>query len=391
VLLAADEMAPFLQRSLDTDAPVVDARVYHVRYLPGTKACVCYDVCLGGERHAVVATIASRDYLARRAAKPESVALAGLVDGRSPAARPLRYEPELDALIQWYPLDLALPALAEPVERLLEELEQAGVTLGDVSDEPQTLAYTPRRRAVVRVGPHVLKFYADSTAYEGSVAGLRAVADLRNVPTAALEGHLPARLITVQPLLHGVEPPRPAEVAGEVGELLRELQAGSPSATSPQARPSDQLAVAKASAGYIAMLLPALRGRMEALLHELEGTVPPIDRLVPSHGDFYVGQLLATPAGLAVVDWDAIRCAPAALDPASYAAHLVSGGPDDIDEASAALEDLLECYGSRPVGLSWYLATCIVRHARAPFRYYHEDWPDRIERMIGAAAEALER
>jgi Phosphotransferase enzyme family len=389
VLLAAEEMAPLLQRSLDADTPVGGVRVYHVRYLPGTKASVCYDVCVGDEWHAVVATIAARDYLARRAAKPASAALAALVDGRSPAARPMRYEPELGALIQWYPLDLALPALAEPVERLLDELEQSGVTLGDVHDEPQTLAYTPRRRAVLRVGPHVLKFYADSTAYEGSVAGLRAVADLRNVPTAALEGHLPSRHVTVQPLLHGVEPPRPAEVAGEVGALLRELQAASPSATSPQARPPDQLAVAAASARYIAMLLPALGGRLETLLRELEAAAPPIDRLVASHGDFYVGQLLATPAGLAVIDWDAIRCAPAALDPASYAAHLVSGEPDDLDEAAAALEDLLVGYGSRPTGLPWYLATCILRHARSPFRYFDEDWPGRIESMVAAAETAL--
>lgn len=112
VLLAADGMVPFLQRSLGPDAPSPDVRVHHVRYLPEKKVSVRYDVGLNGRRHDAVAMIAARGYLARRAAKPENVALARLVHGRSPAATPLHYEPELDALIHWYPLDLALPALA---------------------------------------------------------------------------------------------------------------------------------------------------------------------------------------------------------------------------------------------------------------------------------------
>ena len=388
VLLAAEAMVPFLQRSLGPDAPSPDVRVHHVRYLPGKKVSVRYDVGLNGRRHDAVAMIAARGYLARRAAKPENVALARLVHGRSPAATPLHYEPELDALIHWYPLDLALPALAEPPDRLLHELEAAGMSLGEVGGEPETLAYMPRRRAVLRVGQHVLKLYAKPEEFAAAVAGLRAIAGLRGVPTAGLEGHLPSRLITVQPLLRGWEPPRPADVARDAGELLRELQRASPSITSPDARPSHQLAVAETSATYLAALLPALGNRLQTLLRKLDATVPPIDRLVPSHGDFCARQLLVTPEGLAVVDWDAIRRAPAALDPASYVAHLVSGKPDDLEDALEALEALLEGYGSRPLGLSWYLATCILRHSRYPFRYFDEHWPERIEGMIAAAERA---
>jgi hypothetical protein len=391
VLLAADAMAPFLHRSLGADAPFPDVRVHHVRYLPGKKVSVRYDVGLHGRRYDAVAMIAARGYLVRRAAKPESLALARLVDGRSPAAMPLRYEPELDALIQWYPLDLALPALAEPIEHLLAELEAAGVTLGDVAAEPETLAYMPRRRAVLRVGQHVLKLYAKQEEFAAAVAGLRAVADLRRVRTAALEVYLPSRLITVQPLLPGSSPEWPAEVAREAGKLLRALQAASPRVTSPEVRPAQQLAVAEASARYVTALLPALGDRLQALLRELEATMPPIDRFVPSHGDFCARQLLVTPDGLAVIDWDAIRCAPAALDPASYAAHLVAGEPDDLDHATDALERLLEGYAIRPQGLSWYLATCILRHSRSPFRYFDERWPERIEGMVAAAERALHR
>jgi Phosphotransferase enzyme family len=390
VLLAPDAMAPVLHRSLGPDAPFPEVRIHHLRYMPGRRLVVRYDVALDGRRYDAVAMIAARPYLARRAEKPENVALARLVDGRSPAPMPLHYDPDLEALIHWYPLDLELPALAEPPRRLFGELEAAGVSLGEVGDEPATLAYRPRRRAVLRVGAHVLKLYAKNEDFAAATANLLAAAGLRGIRTAAFEGHLPGRLVTVQPLLSGSRPSRPADVALEAGKLLRELDAARDAGLSV-ARPSQQLAVAEASARFVAAILPALGGRLEALVRELEATMPSIERLVVSHGDFSARQLLVTPDGLAVVDLDAMRLAPAALDPATYAAHLVFGAPDDLDDASDALEQLLKGYGGRPPGLSWYLATCILRHSRSPFRYLDEHWPERIEGMVTAAEAALDR
>jgi ABC-type multidrug transport system fused ATPase/permease subunit len=398
VVLDPDAMAPFLHRSLGPEAPFPDVRIHHLRYMPGRKVVVRYDVGLDGGRYDAVAMIAATGYLARRAEKPENLALARRVDGRSPAPMPLHYEPELDALIHWYPLDLELPALAEPPARLLEELEAAGANLDEVGGEPVTLAYKPRRRAVLRVGDHVLKLYANQEEFVAATAGLRAAGGLQGVRTPTLEGELPARLLTVQPRLAGSSPARAADVAREAGELLHELQGAWAPVAPPEAAlqaglaaalPSHQLAVAESSSRYVAAILPALAGRLAALLRELEASVPWVDRLVLSHGDFSARQLLVTPDGLAVVDFDAMRLAPAALDPATYAAHLVSGGPDDLDDASEALEALLEGYGSRPLGLSWYLATSILRHSRYPFRYFDEHWPERIEGMVAASEKAL--
>jgi hypothetical protein len=392
VLLDADAMTPILQRALGPDAPPPDVRVHHVRYLPGTKVSVRYDVGVGGRRHDAVAMSAgSRHYTARRAEKPENLALARLVDGRSPAPMPLHYEPEVGALVQWYPLDLALPALAEPPERLLRELGAAGVDVREVDAEPARLGYMPRRRAVLRVGEHVVKLYAKPDEFAAAVAGLRAAASLLGVPTAVLEGQLPERLVTVQSLLRGSNPANGADIATEAGELLHELQAGRASVASTDATPVHQLAVAAGSARYLAAILPALAGRLEGLLSELEATAPAVDRLVLAHGDFCARQLLLTSHGLALVDWDAMRRAPAALDAASFAAHLVAGEPGDLDRALEALERLLDGYGPRPAGLSWYLATCLVRHARSPFRYFHPRWPERVEGMVAAAEEALAR
>jgi hypothetical protein len=423
LLLDPDAMAPILHRSLGPYAPFPQVRVHHVRYVPGAKLVVHYDVGLDGRRYDAVAMIAAGPDLARRADKPKNLALARLAGGRSPAPMPLHYEPELDALIHWYPLDLELPALAEPPKRLVDELQAAGANLGAVGGDPTTLGYKPRRRAVLRVGEHVLKIYARQEEFVAAIAGLEAGAGVRGVRTAALEGHLPARLVTVQTLLAGSHPARPAAVAREVGELLREFQTawaavdasahlratgppalrGSVEPVKPPldvraaqagvsaALPSHQLALAEASATYVAAILPPLRGRLEALLRRLEATVPSIDCLVLSHGDFTARQVLVGAEGLAIIDLDAMRLAPAALDPATYAASLVSAGPDDLDDASEALDELLEGYCGRPLGLAWYLATSILRQAGYPFRYFDEHWPERVEGIVTDAERAVAR
>ena len=432
-LLDPDEMAPLLQRSLGPDAAVPEVGIRFLRYKPGTNIVVRYDVDLEGRHCFAIAMIKAGRSLERRAQKPENVALARLVNGRSPTAMPLHYEPELDALIQWYPLDLDLPTLAEPPARLLEELDAAGWSLGGaVVGDPATLAYKPRRRAVLRVGEHVFKMYAEQAQFDRAAAGLQVASRLHEIRTSALEGQLPERLLTVQRVLSGERPERAADVAREAGELLRELHAASPSvpagqrlpaaeasarryasnlpalpgrvlsgellhdldgardARIPAALPSYQLSAAARSAGLVTAMLPNLARRMEALLRDLEETMPPIDRLVHSHGDFNARQLLMSPDGVvAAVDFDSMCLAPAALDVADYAGHEVRGVADDVEQMSALLVDAVEGYGERPLGLSWYLATSIVRRSPEPFRYVEEEWPERIEGMVAAAEEAL--
>jgi hypothetical protein len=84
-----------------------------------------------------------------------------------------------------------------------------------------------------------------------------------------------------------------------------------------------------------------------------------------------------------------VLLATASLDPATYAGRLVLGGPDDLTEAAEVLEKLLEGYGDRPRGLSWYLATCILRRSTWPFRSLDEHWPERVEGVVEAAETAL--
>jgi hypothetical protein len=400
VLLDPNAIAPYLERSLGSAATAPDVRIRFLRYKPGTNIVVRYDVDLDGRRHSAIAMIKAGRSLARRAEKPENVALARLVDGRSPAPMPLHYEPEIDALIQWFPLDLDLPTLAEPPGRLLEELDAAGVWLGAVDDGPATLAYKPRRRAVLRIGEHVLKFYAEQAPFERAAAGLRVAGRVRGVRTPALEGHLRARLVTVQPALSGSRPSRAADVALEAGQLLCQLHEprkpfhdldAERYAGLRAAPPLHQLVAAARSSELVTAMLPALSGRVQALLRELEATMPTVDRFVHSHGDFNARQLLVTLDGVAVVDFDSACLAPAALDVADYAAHEVRGTEDDVAKISGLLDDVVEGYGERPSGLAWYLATSIIRRSPEPFRYVEEQWPERIEGMVGAAERVLRR
>jgi ATP-binding cassette, subfamily B, bacterial len=431
-LLDPGAMAPFLHRSLGPEAPFPDVRVHYLRYKPGTNIVVRYDVGLDGRWFDACAMITARRYLGRRAAKPHNVALARLVDGRSPAPMPLHYAPELDALVQWFPLDLELPALAEPPERLLEELAAAGAPIDGTDGDVSTLAYKPRRRAVLRVGEHVLKIYAKEEEFAGAAAGLRASGALGGVRTPRRQGELPGKLVTLQSLIHGSRPSQPGDIALVAGELLRELHSSPPPGLAVPGRPRElssarrvaamlpalrggagagephdlheaqsqalsaaqprhQLAAASASAQLVAAISPDLRRRLQRLLAELERTAPPVDGLVPSHGDFNARQLLVTRDGLAVVDFDAMCLGPAALDLATYAAYVVLGGDDDLEEAYEVLEEVLEGYGEHPPGLSWYLATCILRRSPRPFRYLDEHWPERVERMVQAAETVVGR
>jgi ABC-type transport system involved in Fe-S cluster assembly fused permease/ATPase subunit len=436
VLLDPDAIAPFLKRSLGPDAADPEVAIRFLRYKPGTNIVVRYDVGLAGRRCFAIGMIKAGRSLARRAEKPENVALAQLVDGRSPASMPLYFEPEIEALIQWYPLDLDLPTLAEPPARLLDELDAAGVSLGEVDGDPATLAYKPRRRAVLRLGDHVLKMYAEQAPFARAAAGLRVAGGLRDVRTPVLEGQLAERLVTVQPVLSGARPSRAADVAREAGELLRELHQARPPAAGgqesqgvpaaeasarllasnlpaipgrvapgvllhhldaapyaaiPTASPIGQLVAAERSTELVTALLPDLRHRVQALLRELEATMPAIGDFVPSHGDFNARQLLVTAEGVGVVDFDSICLAPAALDVADYAAHEVRGTEDEAAEISGLLDDVAEGYGEHPLGLSWYLATSIIRRSPEPFRYVEEHWPERMEGMIRTAERVLGR
>jgi hypothetical protein len=375
-------MAEVLARSLGENAEPPDVRVCDLAYRPETNLVVHYDVRIGDDRHHATAMIGHND-LAGRARKFENEALADMVNGRSPAERPLSFEPALGALVQWLPLDLSLWALAVPPAHRDRRLRAVGVHTSSRGEEPTLLEYEPQTRAVVRLNGHVLKYYASHSSFAAAVAGLE-TADEAPVGTPPFEASLPELFVTVQSHVDGDEVESPEAAAADAGAALARLHSGSPSALR-EFPPSEQLDTAAASAELVGRLAPELRPRLHALLGRLHKALPDDLGRVPAHGDFDAGRLLEGAGGLVITDFDAMCGAPAALDVASYAADLVRGDPADLEAALAVLDLIVEGYEGRPDELPWYMATTILRRSPGPFRRQDDGWPARIEEMVAAA------
>jgi ATP-binding cassette subfamily B protein/subfamily B ATP-binding cassette protein MsbA len=385
-VLDPDVMAEVLARSLGAGARTPLVSVRYLRYRPQRSLVVDYDVEIGGSSHRATATIACRD-LSRRARRADHVSLARLVDGRSPAASPLSYEPALGALIQWLPLDVTLPGAAEPPERLRRRLLAAGVPVEGGGDEPALISYRPGRRAVLRLDGHVLKCYAGARRFDVGRTGLERASRLRDLLAPSFEAALPDLRMTVQTHLAGAAVSAPAARASDAGGLLAVLHRAPPEGLDPRP-PVDQLARAASVARLVGHVVPELQSRVELLVDELERETPESRTMVASHGDFHARQLVERDGELALTDFDGICMAPPALDLACYASHLVRGEPDDLERACAALDALAEGYGGAPAGVRWCLATAILARASRPFRRLEDRWPERVESIVGAA-EAL--
>jgi ATP-binding cassette, subfamily B, bacterial len=387
-LLDPDAMAEVLQRELGEDVRLSQVVVRYLRYKPRKSLVVHYDVTIGDGLFDAVATIAARRNVEAWAREPEYRRLAQMVNGRAPALSPLSYESELQALIQWLPLDISMPALAHDPLQLRTHLQGAGVQIASDGERLRLLAYKPGRRAVLRLDDHVIKIYAGAVEFAGAVAGLDGSSLLQGLRIPDREAVLPNMHLTCQSMLPGRPPSSAGDPAQAAGAALATLHR----ARIPDLRAfthADQLRAAVGSVGSVTAVAPELEPRLKGLLRTLELTIPVESPLVPAHGDYHANQLLEIDGALALIDFDEMCTAAASLDLSSYAAHLVNGGEGDIAAASGALEGLVSGYGLRPHALAWYLSTSILRRSPFPFRYMEPNWPQRIERMVADAEEAL--
>lgn len=387
-LLDTDAVVPVLERSLPGGMPVADVAIRYLRYKPCRSALVQYDMSVGGVRQEAV-VVAAPDGLVKRARRLREVLHSGSHDPRPAAPQPLRYDTDLDALVQWPPLDIWLPALAEPSANLIQALRHLGLEATEAAPAPVRLSYKPRRRVVLSFGGHVLKAYVKHADFEAATSGLRSSRAVRGFRTARLEGALPTLNLAVQSWVPGRQPSDPLEAAPLAAAMLRALhdrpvnRGGSALTVRAQA-----MAVA-ASADLVRTVLPHLSERLDALVRLVAATAPELTGAVPSHGDFHAGQLLIDGDGAGLIDFDEACLAPPAFDLGSYAARMVRGEEGDLDSASRALDVLAGCYGRPEPGLRWSFATSILRRANSPLRYFHSDWPARTEKMVDAASRAL--
>jgi ABC-type multidrug transport system fused ATPase/permease subunit len=386
-LLDGEAMAQVLERSLGRDGSVERVRPVYLRYKPTRQLVVHYEAWAGAASHDVVAMVAPGADLPRKVRKPRNLDLVRAVGGRSPAANPLAYDRQLEALIQWLPLDLSLPALAEPGPRLRRRLDLAGLALPS-QHEPIRLGYKPRRHAVLRLNGHVLKAYAKQAHFEAATERLSLGSGLEGVSVPRLVCTLPELRATVQTAVDGSPPANSASVAPALGAALRDLH-GSRVAGLPLNTPGDRLAAAAASARLIEVIAPWLGPRLHALLRRLEDALPRGGLPVPAHGDVTPQNLIVRDGHVALVDLDRLCAAAPALDFGTYAAWALLGRRGDLEPAQELLDALVEGYGQRPDDLSWYLATAILCVAQFPFRHVHADWPELIEALVGDAERAV--
>ena len=413
-LLDPDGVAPVLQRSLGDGRRLEEVRVRHVRYRPREDLVVHYKAVVDGDKHEAVISTRRDGDLEGIAGDPRHLRIARSVDGRSPTVTPLSYDPHARALIQWLPLDLALPLLCATPDALLRDLRALGIDLGDGPLEPVRMSYAPGRRATLRVGDHVLRGYADEGAYRRALAGWRIASngtigedrepvlswtdlfrrraggrrpnpEVPRPTTAVFEGALPELRATVQLVLDGTSPGSAMQAAHSAGGLLRRIH-DLPASGLEERSAQDTLESARRAARVLRAVDPAADAQIERLLGRLEARVPWSATLVTSHGDFHREELIQRDGDLAVLDVDeACRAAPA-RDLATYAAHAASHEGAD---PHAVLDGLLAGYEHHPGGLDWYLAAALLRRAERPFRVLEEDWPARVEALVDAADRAL--
>jgi phosphotransferase family enzyme len=384
-LLDAEAMASVLERLLGRQ-PITGVRVRDLRYKPRQRLVVRYTVESEGAADDAVAMADSKADLAARAAAPKHLALVEKLSGRSPARTPLAYDPELDALVQWPPLDVGLPVLAEAPAGLCARLEAAGVELDGPDDLPRLVKYWPLKRATLRLERHFVKTYAGEAAFARSVDGLAAAARLP-VQTARCEAVLPDLRVAVQSLVPGRRPAGPAEVAPQAGALLARMHEADLDGARVEL-PADRLARARRDARVLGTVAPGLRPRLDQLVRQLELSTPEDDTLVTSHGGFHLSQLLESDGGLAVIDFDGVCRAPRARDLGSYLGSLVETRAN-LTDVEATYDTLSATYGRRPPGVAWYLTTLLVRRARRPFMHFVDGWPEQVEARLAAAEAAL--
>ena len=388
-LLEPEAAAEVLSRSLHPEVAPGDVRLTYAQFKRGRRLIAGYAATIDGARRDAVAILDTKADLAAKARLPEHVARARLVadDG---VPEPLRYEPDLGALVQWLPFDLALPALSLPPEQLGRLLAEHRLEVPDPPLRAERLDHVPLRRAVVRLGSHVLKSYGTDRKLAEAALGLRTVQGLRTAATAPLEAVLPDLRVTVQGALAGELPADPMTAAGPAGETLREVQT-LPSAGLPRQPVARELESHLVAVRIVRDILPELESRAAGVQRRLAESAPEDSPPVVAHGDFDDGQMLFGPKGAGVFDFDAICTTHPAMDIARFAAVIVRREPARLDRAEAALARLLDSYGEAPPDLDWWLAAQILCQVGSPFRKAWADWPEKVEGIVAAAETVLNR
>jgi hypothetical protein len=290
--------------------------------------------------------------------------------GNHPWATPFRelatYVEELELALLFFPLDPAMPGLAEVTGRegarlltgVLPEC-RAGAEIVDL--ECELIRYKPLDRAVVKLsstlrGPPpsarrriaYAKFFADdqgAAQFRDLTALWSRARDATSLRLPEPLGYDPERRMLVMseapgqrnlprwikciergdPLPAGVDAARLDRCVRTVARALLELQA---TGIRPELRRTFRRELARVKADRDLLLdvacrnQPALRNIADALIERLETLAPGEERLVPAHGCYRHKQMLGDEHCLTIIDWDGLSMANPALDAATFLGRL---------------------------------------------------------------------
>lgn len=355
-LLPHDPALPRLATALDADAmarifedllsrSVEGCRIDRVKYRPRRNASVSYVVALrGSDGRAFEQPVATRWCHGGEAARRHAMALQGAAHA-SAAGPAWSHRADLDLCVAWAPNDFKLGALAELLDaqrlrrRWLPEVVGAatggGATLR--SHATTLVQWVPEHRACVRV---------DLRLDDGGAIVLYAKADTEQ-PVAATFAVLQAlhanpRLRTPRPIAcqpqaglywqQAIDGPPLAALgrgfglphAAQVGELIAALHA-TPVSAARAITVGNLRQQRHETARMLALVEPAWQPLLDRLTARLGRADAAIGALAPCtlHGDLHRGNLLATDAGLALIDLDGVRRGPAVLELGSWIADSI--------------------------------------------------------------------
>jgi thiamine kinase-like enzyme len=403
-------------RDASSREDVCSARITYVKYVPGQKCVVGYEVRVGSE----VVPVYARAYpmtAQRELQKPRNRnGLPGILgSGRFvledcaavisvfPNDRHVKGLPGLQqASLRRHWLSEALPRHPELWEGRIEHL-----------------AYKPERRYVARLcgqGTAIVLKLHDQNGYGAAGIRLRAFTSRGVLRLARCLGHSDSVAawafewvpgVSLEELLAAGQVER--DTIARVGTALAELHAQEPPNLPRRTPEMDSVALTRV-AESIAFFHPDLADRVRALAHRLASTlesVYPTDR--PLHSDFNPTQVLIDGANVTFLDFDRAARGDPALDLGNFLACLEERALAGHlgTEIQSLRRALIQGYGnasdrSLPIRVRLHTAAALLRRMD-PFRYWQPrqlrpehsscwaaHWPRRVEALIIYVERLLE-
>lgn len=186
----------------------------------------------------------------------------------------------------------------------------------------------------------------------------------------------------------------------QVGRLLAQLHRSS---AQPETRwtPDQELKTLRRHMQGVSLALPQLNRPLVDVITRLEISARGLafKQDVPIHGNLFGDQLIYSPAGLGLVDWDNLALGDPLYDVGRLLAHLiyVAGcqnlAPAAVNPCAEALLQAYEAESQQAVDryvLAWQIATqLLLRGKISSLRQLSEGWPSHLAFVVAEAGRTL--